>query len=62
MTLIPDFSENKENCVRLYFKCGDRTPQQVISALENTYACYSTMKVTVKDSEKYICLEITDLE
>ncbi len=60
--LIPEFSENKEKSMLLYFAADGANVTQMYDELEKTYVCFEKMNETVRDGKKYIVLEIADEE
>ncbi|MBQ7637373.1 MAG: hypothetical protein IJS90_00555 [Clostridia bacterium] len=60
MTLLPEFTENGEKGVTLFFEAGNKNENELIKELENVYPCYSSVNVALKDGKKYIALEIDD--
>lgn len=60
--LIPDFSENKDNLMLLYFSAEGEDINKMYNELEKTYVCFEKMNQTIKDGKKYVVLEIKDEE
>ncbi len=60
--LIPEFSENKDNSVLLYFSAEGEDINKMYNELEKTYVCFEKMNQTIKDGKKYVVLEIKDEE
>lgn len=60
--LIPEFSENKEKSVLLFFPVENKDINSVYNELEKTYVCFEKMSQTIKDGKKYVVLEIKDSE
>ena len=51
--LFPEFSENKEKSMLLYFAADGADVRQMLDELEKTYVCFEKMNETVKDGKKY---------
>jgi len=60
MTLYPDFTENSEKSVTLFFALDNKNENELIKELESVYCCYSSVGTVIKDGKKYIALEIED--
>lgn len=60
MILLPEFSENIENGVVLYFSADGKNQAALMRELDTVYACAAKMGVVLKDGKKYIALEIED--
>ncbi len=60
--LIPEFTENKEKTMLLYFPVGNEDTNKMLDELEKTYVCFEKMNTVLKDGKKYITLEIKDEE
>ena len=60
--LIPEFSENKDNSMLLYFSAEGKDLNKIYDELEKTYVCFEKMSQTLKDGKKYVVLEIKDEE
>lgn len=60
--LIPEFSENKEKSVLLYFPVENNDISAVYNELEKTYVCFEKMSKGIKDGRNYVVLEIKDEE
>lgn len=60
--LIPEFSENTEKTMLLYFNADGKDTKTLEDDIEKTYVCYNKMNVTVKDGHKYVVIEIDDEE
>lgn len=59
--ILPEFSENRENSVIMYFAVeGDKKALE--NAIENTYYCYSRMDYVKKDGTEYLALEVDNLD
>lgn len=60
--LFPEFSENKEKSMLLYFNAEGEDISKMYAELEKTYVCFETMNKVLKDGKPYIVLEIKDEE
>lgn len=60
--LIPEFSENKDNSMLLYFNADGADINKMYNELEKTYVCFEKMNQTLKDGKKYVVLEINNEE
>ncbi len=60
--LIPEFSENKDNVMLLYFNADGTDINKIYDELEKTYVCFEKMNRTIKDGKSYVVLEIKDEE
>lgn len=60
--LIPEFSENTEKTMLLYFNADNADANKICDELEKTYVCFTQMKQTIKDGHKYVVLEMADEE
>ena len=60
MILIPEFSENKENAVVLYFSTDGADEAALRRQIESTYVCCSRMGSVVKNGKRYLAVEIED--
>ncbi len=60
--LIPDFSENKDNSMLLYFNAENKNIRELFDELEKTYVCFEKMSQQVKDGKIYAVMEIKDEE
>lgn len=58
--LFPEFSENKENTIILYFSAEGGDIRKIQDELEKTYVCFEKMSTAVKDGKKYVTMEIKD--
>lgn len=58
--LLPEFSENTEKTMLLYFNADGRDTNRLGDEIEKTYVCYNKMTVTVRDGHKYVVIEIED--
>lgn len=59
---IPDFTENSDDKMILYFNVSGKNAADVQNELEKTYVCFSKMSVVTKDGTKYVALEIDNEE
>ena len=60
MIAIPEFSENKDNAVALYFCLEGRDEAALRRQIEAAYVCLSRMGTTVKNGKRYLVAEIED--
>ena len=60
--LIPDFSENKDNSMLLYFDAQGKDINSMYNELEKTYVCFEKMNQAIKDGKKYVVLEVKNDE
>ncbi len=60
--LYPEFSENKEKSMLLFFNAEGQDIGKMYDELEKTYVCFESMNKTMKDGKPYIVLEIKDEE
>lgn len=60
--LIPEFTENKEKSMLLFFPVEKGDVNAVYNELEKTYVCFEKMSQTMKDGKNYVVLEIKDEE
>ena len=58
--LYPEFSENTENGVIMYFPLGEKNENELIKELENVYYCYAAVGAVKKDGKNYIALTVED--
>ena len=58
--LIPEFSENTEKTMLLYFNADGKDTKALGDEIEKMYVCFTKMNVTVRDGHKYVVLEIED--
>lgn len=58
--LIPEFSENKDRSMLLYFNAEGENVNEMYNELEKTYVCFETMNKVIKDGKPYVVLEIKD--
>ena len=60
MIAIPEFTENKDDAVLLYFSLEGKDEASLRREIEKTYVCYSKMGSVVKNGKKYIAVAIDD--
>ena len=60
MIVIPEFSENKDNAVVLYFSTDGADEAVLRQKIEAAYVCFSKMGSVVKNGKRYIAVEIED--
>ena len=60
--LIPEFSENKDNSMLLYFSAEKSNIREIFDELEKTYVCFEKMSQQIKDGKLYAVMEIKDEE
>ena len=60
--LFPEFTENTEAGVIMYFPLAGRTEKELMAELEKTYYCYSAAGVVKKDGVAYIALTVDDAQ
>lgn len=60
--LFPEFTENKEKSMLLYFNAAGCDINKMFDELEKTYVCFESMNKVLKDSKTYVVLEIKDEE
>ena len=60
MIVIPEFSENKDNAVVLYFSTEGANEAALRQKIEADYVCFSKMGSVVKNGKRYIAVEIED--
>lgn len=58
--LIPEFTENTEKSMFLYFNAEGKNIDSMMDELEKTYTCMASMKKNMKDGKTYVVLEIED--
>lgn len=59
---IPDFSENSDSGMLLYFDAEGEDINKMYNELEKTYVCFEKMNQVMKDGKKYVVLTIKDEE
>ena len=59
---IPDFTENKDSSMLLYFNAEGEDITKMYNELEKTYVCFEKMNQVLKDGKKYVVLTIKDEE
>ncbi len=60
--LIPEFSENKDRSMLLYFNADGADINKMYDELEKTYVCFEAMNKVIKDGKQYVVLEVKDDE
>ncbi len=60
MIVIPEFSENKDDAVVLYFSTEGVDEASLRRRIEATYVCFSKMGSVVRNGKRYVAVEITD--
>ena len=60
MIPYPEFTENKESSVVLYFPLEGKNEREFLATLETFYACCTSVGVVLRDGKKYAALEIED--
>lgn len=60
MIVIPEFSENSEKSMLLYFNADNKDVKALCDDIEKTYVCFTKMTQTLKDGHKYVVLEVAD--
>lgn len=60
--LIPEFSEDKDQSMLLYFPVDGSDISSMYNELEKTYVCFEKMSETIKNGKKYVVLEIVNEE
>lgn len=60
MIAMPDFSENKDNAVVLYFGTEGRDEAALRRQIESSYVCFNKMGGVVRNGKRYIAVEIED--
>ena len=58
--LFPEFTENTETGVTMYFPLAGKTENELIKELEKTYYCYAAVGAVKKDGKTYIALTVED--
>lgn len=58
--LFPEFTENNENGVTLFFDASKKNENELIEELESVYPCFSAVKTEQKNGKKYIAVLIDD--
>ena len=58
--LFPEYTENTETGVTMYFPLAGKTENELIKELEKTYYCYSAVGAVTKDGKKYVALTVDD--
>ena len=60
MIAIPEFSENKDDAVLMYFSAEGKDETALRREIEKTYVCFSRIGSVVKNGKKYIVVAIDD--
>ncbi len=60
MIAIPEFSENKDDAVLMYFSIEGKDETALRREIEKTYVCFSRIGSVVKNGKKYIVVAIDD--
>jgi len=61
MVILPEFTEDKEDSVIMYFPVeGDKKALE--TQIDNTYYCYSRLDYVKRDGKEYLALEVDNLE
>lgn len=55
--LIPEFTENRDDGVAMYFPLDGKNPASLYDELEKTYPCFTKMNTVKKDGRSYVRLE-----
>lgn len=58
--LFPEFTENKDSSMLLYFSSEGKNINEMYDELEKTYVCFESMNKAIKDGKAYVVLEIKD--
>ncbi len=60
MIAIPEFSENQDDAVLMYFSADGKDEAALRREIEKTYVCFSRIGSVVKNGKKYIVVAIDD--
>ncbi|MBQ6067619.1 MAG: hypothetical protein IJK89_12465 [Clostridia bacterium] len=60
MIAIPEFSENRDDAVLMYFSAEGKDETALRREIEKTYVCFSRIGAVVKNGKKYIVVAIDD--
>ncbi len=60
MIVVPEFSENQDDAVLLYFSAEGKDEASLRRQIEATYVCFSKMGSVVRDGKRYIVVAIDD--
>ncbi len=60
MIAIPEFSENRDDAVLMYFSAEGRDETALRREIEKTYVCFSRIGSVVKNGKRYIVVAIDD--
>lgn len=56
--LIPEFSENLEKSIVLFFNADNADTKKLCDEIERTYVCFTKMNTVLKDGHKYVAVEM----
>ena len=60
MIAIPEFSENRDDAMLMYFSAEGRDETALRREIEKTYVCFSRIGSVVKNGKRYIVVAIDD--
>lgn len=60
MIAIPEFSENRDDAVLMYFSAEGRDETALRREIEKTYVCFSRIGSVVKNGKRYLVVAIDD--
>lgn len=60
MIAIPEFSENQDDAVLMYFSADGKDEAALRREIEKTYVCFSRIGSVIKNGKKYIVVAIDD--
>ena len=60
MIAMPEFTENKDDAVLLYFSAEGKDESALRREIEQTYVCFSKMGSAVRNGKRYIVVAIDD--
>ena len=60
MIAIPEFSENRDDAVLMYFSTEGKDETALRREIEKTYVCFSRIGAVVKNGKKYVVVAIDD--
>ena len=60
MLVMPEYSENKEKAVVLYFSTDGADEAALRKQIESAYVCCSRMGDVTRNGKRYIAVEIED--
>ena len=58
MIVVPDFSENKENAVLLYFSTEGKDETALRREVERAYVCCDRIGSVVRNGKRYVVVSI----